>query len=70
MLKYIKETENLSLVFDEGLLNQGEKSAWRLELNDSHGHYESEVFLRKEHLCDLLSALKSIEKEICKEDFI
>ena len=60
----------MRLQIGEDLFDKGEKAAWRLTLNDAHGHYDSEVFLRKEQLCDLLSALKGIEAEICKEDFI
>ena len=70
MRRYITETDNISLDFSEDLFDKGEKAAWRLTLNDTHGHYDSEVFLRKEQLCDLLFALKGIEAEICKEDFI
>lgn len=70
MLKYIKETENISLDYNDTLFNQGEKAAWRLTLNDSNGHYENEIYLRKEQLRDILYALKTIEKEICKEEFL
>lgn len=70
MRKYIAETENMSLDFNDDLLDSGFKAPWRLTLNDSHGHYECEIFLRKEQLCDLLSALKKVEGEICKEDFL
>ena len=70
MTQYLSETETMSLDFDEALLAQGNRAAYRLTLNDEHGHYDSEVYLRKEQLCDLLSALKKIEKTICKEDFL
>ncbi len=68
MRRYIIETENLSLDVDESLAPTDDHS-WRLTLNDKYGHYESEAYLRKNQLYDLLLALKGIEDELSMEDF-
>ena len=56
-MEYIVDTEGITLV-------KTAKGVYTMVFYDLHGHYEGEVNVRKEQLCDLLNGLEKIRDDI------
>lgn len=70
MKEYIVETDNITLALNTSSLNDTSEEPWILTLNDRYGHYETEVKLRSNQMCDLLGALEEMSDDICKEEML
>jgi len=56
-MEYIVDTEGITLV-------KSDKGGYTIVFYDLHGHYEEEVNVRKDQLCDLLKGLEKIRDDI------
>lgn len=60
-MEYILDTENISLDYsNEREFNNS--PGYRLTLYDIHGHFDKEVYLRKEQILDLIEGLEKLNE--------
>jgi len=62
-MEYIVDTNKISLDYSEDRINK-DMPEYRITLYDKYGHFDTDVYITKEQMEDLLTGLNKLNKNI------